>query len=75
MVQWTSTKIKAEVRIAIVNWSLIYGIHICALRKFAAPNYFPNSFGGPTEDERVRKLQPPSKASGDVHRYQVRWPG
>lgn len=34
-----------------------------------APNYFPNSFGGPTEDERVRKLVPPERVSGDVHRY------
>lgn len=34
-----------------------------------APNYFPNSFGGPTEDERVRKLVPKQKFSGDVHRF------
>jgi len=34
-----------------------------------APNYFPNSFGGPTEDERVKKLVPPTRVSGDVHRY------
>jgi len=33
-----------------------------------APNYFPNSFSGPIEDERVRKLTIPEKASGDVHR-------
>jgi len=36
-----------------------------------APNYFPNSFGGPTEDERTRRLVPPFKVSGDVHRFQT----
>lgn len=34
-----------------------------------APNYFPNSFGGPTECERARKLSPPEHVSGDVYRY------
>lgn len=43
----------------------------CSFNKLLAPNYFPNSFGGPTEDERVRKLVPTFKTSGDVHRYQV----
>lgn len=33
-----------------------------------APNYFPNSFSGPTEDERVKKLQPAFSLSGDVYR-------
>jgi len=33
-----------------------------------APNYFPNSFGGPTECERARKLNPPERISGDVYR-------
>jgi catalase len=33
-----------------------------------APNYFPNSFSGPTEDQRVKKLQPPYSLTGDVYR-------
>lgn len=33
-----------------------------------APNYFPNSFGGPKESERARKLNPPEHVSGDVYR-------
>lgn len=34
-----------------------------------APNYFPNSFGGPQECERARKLAPAEHFSGDVYRY------
>lgn len=33
-----------------------------------APNYFPNSFGGPQESERARKLQPRDRVGGDVYR-------
>lgn len=33
-----------------------------------APNYFPNSFGGPKECERARKLNPPERITGDVQR-------
>lgn len=33
-----------------------------------APNYFPNSFNGPTECQRARKLNPPECIKGDVHR-------
>lgn len=33
-----------------------------------APNYFPNSFGGPKECERARKLNPSECVSGDVQR-------
>lgn len=33
-----------------------------------APNYFPNSFGGPKECERARKLAPPERVTGDVYR-------
>lgn len=33
-----------------------------------APNYFPNSFGGPQECERARKLAPPERVTGDVYR-------
>jgi catalase len=35
-----------------------------------APNYEPNSFGGPVEDERF--LEPPLKISGDADRYNSR---
>lgn len=31
-----------------------------------APNYFPNSFSGPQECERARKLNPSEHVSGDV---------
>lgn len=34
-----------------------------------APNYFPNSFGGPAECERARKLEVPFRVTGDVNRY------
>lgn len=34
-----------------------------------APNYFPNSFGGPAECERARKLETPYRVTGDVCRY------
>lgn len=41
-----------------------------------SPNYFPNSFGGPVEEERVRKLQPPHAVASakkcpvvEAHRY------
>lgn len=33
-----------------------------------APNYYPNSFAGPQESERARKLAPPEKITGDVYR-------
>lgn len=33
-----------------------------------APNYYPNSFGGPKECERARKLNPPERVTGDVYR-------
>jgi catalase len=35
-----------------------------------APNYEPNSFGGPTQDEKF--LEPPLKISGDAARYDHR---
>jgi catalase len=35
-----------------------------------APNYEPNSFGGPVEDPRFR--EPPLKISGDADRYDPR---
>ena len=34
-----------------------------------APNYFPNSFAGPGNDERAKILAPPFPVSGDVSRY------
>lgn len=34
-----------------------------------APNYYPNSFGGPNESERARKLAPPEHLQGDAYRY------
>lgn len=34
-----------------------------------APNYFPNSFEGPQECPRTKKLQPSYKLSGDVNRF------
>lgn len=34
-----------------------------------APNYHPNSFGGPNEDLRAKALQPSFSLSGDVMRY------
>lgn len=33
-----------------------------------APNYFPNSFHGPVECERAKKLHPVEKVVGDVYR-------
>lgn len=33
-----------------------------------APNYYPNSFGGPKESERARKLSPSEQITGDVYR-------
>lgn len=35
-----------------------------------APNYYPNSFGGPIDEPRVQSLQSKDKVSGDVHRYE-----
>ncbi|MGZ6317164.1 MAG: catalase [Anaerolineales bacterium] len=35
-----------------------------------APNYEPNSFGGPTQDERF--MEPPLKVTGDADRYDHR---
>lgn len=35
----------------------------------SAPNYYPNSFGGPTELTAARKLEPKEKVSGDVYRH------
>lgn len=34
-----------------------------------APNYYPNSFGGPEPCQRTRDLQGPYKLSGEVYRY------
>ncbi|KAJ8973075.1 hypothetical protein NQ317_002291 [Molorchus minor] len=34
-----------------------------------APNYHPNSFGGPENDARARTLSPPFSVSGDAYRY------
>jgi len=34
-----------------------------------APNYHPNSFGGPSNDGRAKVLQPPFAVAGDVQRY------
>lgn len=34
-----------------------------------APNYYPNSYGGPEPSQRARDLQKPCKISGDVFRY------
>ncbi|XP_025835525.1 catalase-like [Agrilus planipennis] len=34
-----------------------------------APNYHPNSFGGPTNDARAKSLAPPFDLSGDVQRF------
>ena len=34
-----------------------------------APNYYPNSYGGPEPSKRVRDLQGPYKITGDVCRY------
>lgn len=33
------------------------------------PNYYPNSFGGPQECERARKLNPAERVTGDVYRH------
>ncbi|CAG9856040.1 unnamed protein product [Phyllotreta striolata] len=35
----------------------------------AAPNYFPNSFGGPDCDEVAKVLEPKFTVSGEVYRY------
>lgn len=35
----------------------------------AAPNYFPNSLGGPVESERAKKLEKPYRACGEVKRH------
>jgi catalase len=34
-----------------------------------APNYFPNSFSGPVESVRARKLIVPTKVTGDIDRF------
>jgi len=34
-----------------------------------APNYYPNSFGGPEPSQRTKDLQGPYKLSGEVYRY------
>lgn len=34
-----------------------------------APNYYPNSFGGPEPSKRTVDLQAPYKVSGEVYRY------
>lgn len=34
-----------------------------------APNYYPNSFGGPEPSKRVVDLQQPYKVSGEVYRF------
>uniref|UniRef100_A0A1B0DEK2 Catalase n=1 Tax=Phlebotomus papatasi TaxID=29031 RepID=A0A1B0DEK2_PHLPP len=34
-----------------------------------APNYYPNSFGGPEVSQRALKLDPPYKVCGDVARF------
>ncbi|CAH1101052.1 unnamed protein product [Psylliodes chrysocephalus] len=34
-----------------------------------APNYFPNSFGGPQSDEVAKKLEPAFTVSGEAARY------
>lgn len=36
----------------------------------SAPNYFPNSFGGPVESVRAQDLEPSFKLCGDVKRYE-----
>lgn len=36
-----------------------------------APNYFPNSFGGPKESEYVRKFNRPEKICGHAYRYRM----
>jgi catalase len=33
-----------------------------------APNYYPNSFGGPETSSRAKLLEPPYKVVGDVNR-------
>lgn len=38
-----------------------------------APNYFPNSFGGPVEDERVKKLNDAEKITGCPHVHADRY--
>lgn len=34
-----------------------------------APNYYPNSFGGPEPSQRARDLEPIFKVTGDVNRF------
>lgn len=34
-----------------------------------APNYYPNSFGGPEPSKQAENLQPAYKLSGEVHRF------
>lgn len=36
--------------------------------QLGAPNYFPNSFSGPQECERAKKLAHVEHVTGDVHR-------
>lgn len=36
----------------------------------SAPNYFPNSYGGPVESVRAQELDPPFKVCGDVMRHE-----
>lgn len=36
-----------------------------------APNYFPNSFGGPKESEYSRKFHKPEKLCGEVYPYSM----
>lgn len=34
-----------------------------------APNYYPNSFGGPEPLQRAQTLDPPYKIAGDIYRF------
>nr|CAH7746482.1 unnamed protein product [Callosobruchus chinensis] len=41
----------------------------CHYNQGAAPNYHPNSFGGPDNDQWAKSLQKPYAVTGDVGRY------
>lgn len=41
---------------------------MCYENQGGAPNYHPNSFGGPEDDPRAKKLAPPFSVQGDALR-------
>ncbi|CAH1119640.1 unnamed protein product [Phaedon cochleariae] len=45
---------------------------MCYNNQGSAPNYFPNSFGGPQNDQVAKSLDPPFAVSGEAYRYDNR---